>query len=199
MDDNNPLAAQNQIKHCYFKNDVIPVDPKYMYLVCEGVVKLSTFLEDGEELIIGLASAEMLFGSCLSALQVYQARAFSKKVTLISFPWEEAIAFTNTAQELVPKVIHLVQQTQLFLTIHGYRHISKRLYHLLLLLKKEFGQAVDQGTRISVRLTHNDIACICATSRVTITRLLNDFQKQGMLTFDKNKYIILIDDIFNNY
>jgi CRP-like cAMP-binding protein len=60
----------------------------------------------------------------------------------------------------------------------------------LLWLKQEFGQEVAQGTRLSVRLTHQDLADACCTTRVTITRELRNLQQQGKITFDSKHHIV---------
>ena len=64
------------------------------------------------------------------------------------------------------------------------RHVEDRFNHLLLLVKKEFGQTVVQGSRLSVRLTHQNLADACSTTKVTITRLLGKLQKQRKVTLD---------------
>ncbi|MEB3339118.1 MAG: Crp/Fnr family transcriptional regulator, partial [Leptolyngbyaceae bacterium] len=76
------------------------------------------------------------------------------------------------------------------------RRVQDRLYHLLRLLKQEIGQPVEQGTRFSVRLTHEDLANACCTTRVTITRLLSKLQQQNKIIFDAQRHIVLNDENF---
>jgi CRP-like cAMP-binding protein len=72
--------------------------------------------------------------------------------------------------------------------------VKDRLSHLLLFLKQEFGQKIPRGTRLSVRLTHQDMADACCTTRVTITRLLGKLQQQGMISFDSKQHIVFNED-----
>ncbi|NEQ28547.1 MAG: Crp/Fnr family transcriptional regulator, partial [Microcoleus sp. SIO2G3] len=67
---------------------------------------------------------------------------------------------------------------------------------LLLWLKQEFGQRVAQGTRLSVRFTHQDLADACCTTRVTVTRELSKLQKQGKITFDSQHHIVFSSTLF---
>ncbi len=84
-------------------------------------------------------------------------------------------------------------QTESFLFIAGRRRVKERLQHLLLLLKQEIGQPVANGTRLSIRLTHEEIASACCTTRVTITRLMSTLHKQGFISFDSKNHIIIND------
>ena len=53
---------------------------------------------------------------------------------------------------------------------------------LLNWLAKKCGREVKEGQMIDLRLTHQDIAEILGTTRVTVTRTLNQFEQQGMIT-----------------
>lgn len=52
----------------------------------------------------------------------------------------------------------------------------------LLWLSQRFGHNTERGRYIDLRLTHQDIADIVGATRVTITRLLNQFERQGMIS-----------------
>jgi CRP-like cAMP-binding protein len=46
---------------------------------------------------------------------------------------------------------------------------------------------------IDLRLTHQDIAEIIGSTRVTVTRLLNAFEKQGIIQRMQRRFIVLHD------
>jgi CRP-like cAMP-binding protein len=160
--------------------------------VCQGCVKLSTLCETGEELIVGLAGVGMVFGSNLTLLQTYQAMALSD-VELVSIDDAEIAASPALSHTLLPKINQRLRQTESFLLIAGRRRVEERFHQLLLLLKQEIGQNVPQGTRLNIRLTHEELASACCTTRVTITRLMGKLQKQRKITFDSKHHIILKD------
>jgi CRP-like cAMP-binding protein len=66
---------------------------------------------------------------------------------------------------------------------------------ILLLLKQEIGEPSKFGTRLSVRLTHEDLANACCTTRVTMTRVLGELQQQGKIIFDCDRRIILTETL----
>lgn len=176
--------------HFYNKGEVIPLEPNKLWLVSQGVVKLSTMSERGEEMLIGLVRDSMIFGSSLTALQTYEAIALSK-VQIVSIPLTEVSQSPRLSQVLLPLISQRLRQTESFLSIYGQLRVEDRLQHLLRLLKQEIGQPVDHGTRLCVRLTHQDFASACCTTRVTITRLLGKLQQEGKVTFDTHNHLIL--------
>lgn len=178
--------------HKYSKGETISLNPLIIFYVCQGLVKLSTYCETGEEVLIGLATAGMVFGSSLTSLNIYQATALSD-VDLVSIYAIEIAASPSLSHILLPKINQRLQQTESFLAICGRRRVQERLHHLLQLLKREVGETVPGGTRLSVRFTHEDIASACCTTRVTITRLIGKLQEEGRINFDSKKHMILRD------
>jgi len=189
---NDSDLFNNRPIHKYCKGETIPLNPLLIWYVCQGWVKLSTYCETGEEVLIGLATAGMVFGSSLTSLNIYQATALSD-VELVSIYAAEIAASPNLSHILLPKINQRLRQTESFLVISGRRRVQERLHHLLQLLKREVGETVPEGTRLSVRFTHEDIASACCTTRVTITRLIGKLQEKGVISFDLKKHMILKD------
>lgn len=178
----------------FYKGEVISLDAQTVWLVCEGLVKLTTFAER-EEVLVGLVGPHAPFGTGLTSLPTYEAVALTK-VQLVSISLTEIASTPQLTQALLPKLNQRLQQAEALLAVFGHRHVTERLQHLLKLLKQEIGQAVAQGTRLSVRLTHADLANACCTTRVTMTRQLQTLQKQEKLSFDRDRHIILKDGAF---
>jgi len=175
-------------QHC--KGETISLNPSKIFYVCQGLVKLSTFCETGEEVLTGLAGEKMVFGSSLTSLQTYQATALTD-VELVSIDVAEIAQSPALSHALLPKFNQRLRQTESFLAISGRQRVQDRLHYFFLLLKQEIGQSVPEGTRLNVRLTHEEIASACCTTRVTITRLMGKLQQEGVIKFDSKRRIIL--------
>jgi hypothetical protein len=52
---------------------------------------------------------------------------------------------------------------------------------------------VEKGHLIDLRLTHQEIAEILGITRVTVTRLLREFEQQGAIARLPHKFIVLRD------
>jgi PAS domain S-box-containing protein len=187
--------SQDRPRHFYAKAEIIPLGSSDIWLVCRGLVKLTTMNETGEEVLVGLAGPSMLFGSSLTSLPTYQAIALSQDTELVCISLSELATSPALAQALLPHISKRLRQTEALLAISGKRQVKERLNYLLLWLEQEIGQTVAQGTRLSVRLTHQELADACCTTRVTITRLLSSFQKQGKITFDSEHRMILLREV----
>ncbi len=185
----------NSQKHTYLKGEVIPIKPQTIWQVCQGVVKLSTVCENGEEVLVGLIGSNMLFGADLTSLQTYQATALSE-VQLVSISSAEIASSSSLAQSVLAQITQRLRQTETLLAISGQRRVKDRFYQLLQLLKQEIGQRVDLGTRLNVRFTHQDLADACSTTRVTITRLIGKLQEKGKIKIDSKNHIIIIEQNF---
>ncbi|WP_066381720.1 MULTISPECIES: helix-turn-helix domain-containing protein [unclassified Anabaena] len=187
---NDQFLSQERPICTYTKGENIPLHPLVIWYVRQGLVKLSTFCEAGEEVLIGLATSQMVFGSSMTSLPLYQATALSD-VELVSINANEMAVTPILSHILLPKINQRLRQTESLLVICGRRRVEERLHHLLQLLKQEVGEPVAEGIRLPVRFTHEDIASACGTTRVTITRLMGKLQQQGLISFDSKKHIIL--------
>lgn len=190
--EDNSTSIFNSQKHTYLKGEIIPIKHQTIWQVCQGIVKLTTVCENGEEVLVGLVGANMLFGADLTSLQTYQATALSE-VQLVNVPWEEIANSPNLSQTIIAQVSQRLRQTEALLAISGQRRVKDRFYQLLQLLKQEIGQSVELGTRLNIRFTHQDFADACSTTRVTITRLIGKLQEQGKIKVDSKNHLILIE------
>ena len=178
-------------KQIYLKGEAIRLKRGTVWLVCRGIVKLTIVSETGEEVLLGLAGAGSPFSALdIDAFGVCEATALSE-VELTCFSWSEIAVDPDLAQKLFPKINQRLQQTAALLAISGKRHAKSRLYELLLLLAKQIGHPTERGTRLSIRLTHSDLASACSTTRVTITRMLGKLQAERKIEIDsKNHFIV---------
>ncbi len=183
------LTPQKQI---YLKGEIVPIKSQVIWQVCQGLVKLSTVGENGEEVLVGLVGTNMIFGANLTRLQTYQATALSE-VQLVSIPWAEIDSYFSVAQNPFTQINQRLQQTEALLAISGQRRVKDRFYQLLQLLKQEIGQKVESGTRLTIRFTHQDFADACSTTRVTVTRLIGKLQKEGEIKVDSKNHLILLE------
>lgn len=65
--------------------------------------------------------------------------------------------------------------------VRGYKTVDIMLIKLLAWLSKRFGREVEQGRLIDMRLTHEDIADLLGSTRVTITRILKQLEEDGLI------------------
>jgi PAS domain S-box-containing protein len=178
----------------FCQGDLIPLNTQTLWYINRGLVKLTTLTEQSQEVLIGILGPGMPFGAYLTSLQLYEATALTDvQVTSVSV---NAIAHScPLAQYMFLKTRQRLQQTETWLAISGERQIEDRLCRLLKLLQDQAGEPTPQGTRLSIRLTQEDLANACCTTRVTISRVLSQLQQSGKIALDVKKYIIILKDL----
>ena len=157
----------------------IPMEAEYVWVVYKGVVQLSTLYSTGDEGIIGLASPCMPFGKPLTQVDPYEAIALSD-VVLMRLHQMEIEQSPRLAQNLLCELTRRIQQTEALLAMSGCRRVKDRLRQLIELLQQEIGVVTKEGIQLSVKLTHQQLASMIGSTRVTITRLLTELREEGM-------------------
>jgi CRP-like cAMP-binding protein len=182
----------------YAAGQWIPLHPDEWVIVCRGVVQLSTVYQNGNEALIGFAGPSMPLGFPLTLLESYQAISLSD-VDILRLPTSEVEDCEELAPGLLRHLLRRLRQTEAMLALGGRRRVEERLHYLLHLLGTELGTPTPDGIRLSVRLTHQNLANAIGTTRVTVTRLLNRFRQLGWITLDKQRHMILnLPDLSSN-
>ena len=194
QESNNNYLWQGRTMQYYAQGEIIPLEKNTVLYVCQGLVKLSAYCESGSEIVVGLVKAEQPFGVDLTALQTYQAIALCD-VKIASVPSTELAKNPAQSQILLAQLNQRHKQTELLLFIAGQRGVQDRLRYLLQFLASEIGESVENGTRLSVRFTHEELATACHTTRVSITREIGKLKKKGLICFDSKTHIIVTGDM----
>lgn len=176
--------------HFYDRGENIPLVRDGVWQVYRGMAQLSQISENGEEILLGWVQSSTFFGLSLTHLEFYRAKALSE-VYLKWYTLAEVEASPQLTQLMLRQVIRRQQQIEALLAIAGLKRVEERLQQLLQLLKREMGQPFELGSRLSVRLTHQNLANAIGTTRVTVTRLLGEFQRQGLVSLDSDRHIII--------
>src|SRR5947209_738462 len=171
----------------YPKGSVLFVDgeqPRGVFILCSGRAKLTTSSSEGKTLIVKIAEPGEILGASATILnRPYEVSAetiepsqlnFIKRDDFIRFLEEHTEACMHAAQQLSEKY----QAAQREIRSLGLAQTtSEKLAKLLLDWAARNGEETPKGLRLSVLLTHEEIAQMIGTTRETVTRLLSDFKK----------------------
>jgi len=192
-----PLSnlLQDRPLHHFSKGEKVPLDPQGLWQVQQGVVKLQMLCVDGQEVLLGLATPPMLFGTPLTSLTAYQATPLVE-AQLLRFSLAELETSPMLTRYLLSTATWRLRQTEALLAITGHRRVQDRLQQLLLLLKQQMSHPVANGHRLDIHLTHEDFANAIGTSRVTVTRLFSKLRQQKLIYFESDRRIVLTEKFF---
>src|SRR5579862_3193757 len=139
-------------------------DPRGIFVICKGSVKLSVSAPNGRTMIVKIAEPGEVLG--LSA-------------TVSGKPYEV------TAETIDPCQVNFVKRDDFLRFLKNDVQVcfkaAEKLAKLLLEWSSKNGEASKPEPRVKLRLTHEEIAQMIGTSRETVTRLLADLKKHQIL------------------
>lgn len=145
---------------------IIPLAYNCAWRIETGVLRSITWLQDGTVVALGLWGAGDVIDRTLA----------SESVQIECLTKVEAILLTEWQQE--PAVLlAYIRQLEALAAIRSHKKVDAMLLQLLNWLADKFGREVEAGRLINLRLTHQDIAELLGTTRVTITRTLSEFDQ----------------------
>jgi CRP-like cAMP-binding protein len=184
----------------YGAGDVIYREGEYgdaLYVVASGIVKLFKTYSGSKEATLRLLREWDIFGHLAFTGEAVQ-RAYAEAVTttkIIKVPK----VFMERAIRRDPEValklltlseLRLVQYEELVQCLLP-RETEVRLANLLPVLAQKFGVAEDRGLVIDLRLTHQDIAAMVASTRESVTKVLNELRGRDIIEIESGRLILL--------
>ncbi len=163
-------------------------EPRGVFILCAGRVKLTTSSTEGKTLIVKVAEVGEVLGASATILgKPYEVSAetlepsqmnFIKRDDFLKFLNTHVDACMHTAQQLS----HKYQSAQREIRSLGLSQTtSEKLARLLLDWSATSGEETAKGIRLVVLLTHEEIAQMIGTTRETVTRILSDFKKRHII------------------
>ncbi len=168
----------------------VPLLKKTVWLVVRGMVKLSAISVQGDELLLGLAGPNEPFGDPLSNVEVYEATTLCES-DLLCLTCDEIAASPHLGMALLQGMGVRYRQSEAMLGLLGLRRIEDRVRGFLELLANDYGQPCDQGLRLNIKLTHQELASALSTTRVTVTRVLGSLKDEGWLQLDGQRRLVI--------
>jgi len=168
----------------------VPLLRNHLWLVVRGMVKLTCITEHGDDLVLGLAGANEPFGEPLTNVDLYEATTLCD-TDLLCLSMDEVESTPHLAMALVRAMASRMRQSEALISLLGLRRVEERVRGFLELLAEEYGQPCDQGLRLNLRFTHQEIASALSTTRVTVTRVLGLLRDEGWLQILPNRQLVV--------
>jgi CRP-like cAMP-binding protein len=185
------LKSSHPQQHLFAARTLLPAKSHSLWQIKSGFVRTLTWLEDGTNVALGIWGEGDVVGAPLSQADPFQIECLTK-VEAIAFPLSE---LPNISEVLLSHIY----QAEALMQIHSHKRIDVMLLKFLEWLDKRFGQDVETGRLLNLRLTHQDIAEAIGSTRVTVTRILNQMEKQGLIQCLSLQRIIIQEQEFWHY
>jgi CRP/FNR family cyclic AMP-dependent transcriptional regulator len=175
-----------------YKGDVGQV----IYLILRGKVKVVLFDEDGKEIILSTLKAGNYFGEMSAFDQM------PRSATIVTIEESEFLMIgqksisdqikknPQLALKLLSEMSRRLREADEQISSLALLDVSGRVAQILLKLSRE--TPIKKGTDYTVipRPALQDIASMAGASRETVSRILSDFSKRGLVSLAKKNIII---------
>jgi CRP/FNR family cyclic AMP-dependent transcriptional regulator len=167
-----------------------------IYFLKEGKVKISSFSDEGKELIFAILGPGEIFGELAIAGQTNreQIAATTEDAVICYINVNQFENFLATHPRLSLQITKLIgfrlKKVRSRLERMWFKSASERVNCLLTDLIEEHGIKIGDEREIRLNLTHQDIANLAATTRQTVTSTFNELERNGIITYDRRRILV---------
>lgn len=193
-------AKDKHVFQSFKKNDFIYFSEEkasHIYLIQSGQVKIGAYTEDGKESVKAILQKGEIFGEqALSGEEKrkYFAQAMDNEVSVCPLTLEDMEALMKTDKEFSFKIFRILglrlMKAERKIESLVNKDARTRIIEYLHDLAEERGQKVGSETLVRHFFKHKDIASLTATSRQTVTTVLNDLRDRNLINFDRKRLLI---------
>ena len=166
-----------------------------IYFIEKGRVRLTRLSPEGKTVILALLGPGELIGEAAWESGEHDSYAETLEDSRIYQIGREA--FQNFIRENPEFGLRLIQiigirlkQAQARIEDLVFRQVPSRVARLLLSLAETHGKVTPNGIRVEFPLTHQEIADLVGSSRVTVTQILNKFRSSNWIDIEAKRVTI---------
>jgi len=188
------MKTKEKGTHIYFPNE----PSKVIFFLKNGRVKIGSYSNDGKEVIKGIMHPGDMFGELGLVGQDTRkdfAIAMDDDVRVCTMNVEEILEMMRGNAELSLKITatigdRLAKVERKFESLI-FKDARTRIVDLVKEMATDRGKVLAGGAvLLEHSLTHQDIASLTATSRQTVTTVLNELKELELINFDRKTILI---------
>src|ERR671916_1046579 len=201
-------AGIRVVERRFRAKDIIftPGDPDdQLYFLLEGTVRLYKIYGDYKEATTALLRDGGVFGK-LNLVEGCWQDVFAEAVSDVRVASVQKAALERViksnpgfALKLFSSLSERLRQSDEVIESFLHREVSTRLATLLMNLGERFGESNGVGTQIDVRLTHQDLANMIASTREAVSKVMSEFQRDGVVESRNRRIAIVNGDALAEY
>ena len=187
------------------KNDVIyfsDTDKKRLYTIKHGILKICHQDKDGKEVITELLTEHDIFGYIsLNDTEINTSEQYavvlSDRLSICSFEVEKFKTVLQNNTDLSIKYSALINEKLVsFQQKYSdliFKDVNTRVAEFFKRYASHHAQTVNGVLEMDMILTHQEIADYTASSRQSVTSIVNKLVKEGKIIYEGRKKVIIPD------
>ena len=166
------------------------------YVLLAGQVKLTQVTDDGQQVILGYLNPGREFG-ILSLVErvdyLVSAEAVEKSRALY---WDRAALdyivdrYPRIVQNAMCIMVRQIREFQNRVRELSTQRVERRIARMILRLARQSGRKTERGVLIDLPITRQDIAEMTGTTLYTVSRVLSDWGKRGLVQSKRQQVVI---------
>jgi CRP/FNR family transcriptional regulator/CRP/FNR family cyclic AMP-dependent transcriptional regulator len=197
-DDIDALARLTTRRRCpkdtvvFFENE----EGDTMFMILEGRIKVTILGDDGREIILSVLGAGDFFGEmALLDNEPRSATAIAAEETelllLHRTEFQGVLAQNSSISTALIRVLNQrLRRANHQISTLALLDVYGRVARVLLDMAREEGRRLKDGSIAFRRATHQEIANRIGTTRETVTRMLKDLERQGLIHIDGREIVL---------
>jgi len=153
---------------------------------------------EGHQQIVRIAGPGDILGyRCLLADEPYSATAETLEEATICFIDKKTFlhileTHPSTSFHVMKALAHDLRLAEEKMTNMVHKNVRERLAELFLVFKAKYGKKSNEGHKLNISLTREEIAELIGTTQETAIRLISEFKKDSLIKV-KGREITLVD------
>jgi CRP/FNR family cyclic AMP-dependent transcriptional regulator len=199
-----PQAAADTVRrasesHVYRTGEAVfnpTQNPRYVYLLEEGLVRILRVSASGHELTLGYVRPGELFGA-VSVMTGSARESFAEAKTrarVLAIPKGIFLTTVRASNSVLYEVTKRVGQRlircQSRVEDLVFRDVRMRLARMLLELAREYGHETDRGLAVGLSLTQEEMATLIGSTRQSVNALLREMRVAGLVAHQGRDLLI---------
>jgi len=168
-----------------------------VFLLAKGRIKICHLTPEGKQSILTFVEPGELFGELALLEEAGHREEYAETAeasTVVMIPREDVNALMRHFPDVslgVTKLIGL-RRRRIERRLKNLLFLSNRdrLTHLLLDLIEQYGVQEGSDTRLSISLSHQELANIIGSTRETVTVVLGEMQHEGWISVGRRRIIV---------
>jgi len=172
-------------------------DSQKIYLIKSGNVKIGNYGVSGKEITKNLLEDGELFGESALMENGHKRRDFAiatAKTTVYAIKKDDLHQLLKKHPELMVFILRTIGQKKLEMERRleslYFKDSRARVIEFLYKTGVKTGEKVGFETVVRKHMTHQEIANLTATSRQTVTTVLNELRNRNLITFNRRRFLI---------
>ena len=168
----------------------------YVYVVVEGKVKIVKQAPGGKEVILEVFPAAEVFGGATLLMDRHPASAVAMEPgVVLRLPRAHYRAllrrFPPLAFQIIERLADRLREAHQVIRGLAADRVEARMARLLFKLADKIGAPANDGTRLGLHLTRQDVADMVGCTLETAIRILSRWQKEGLIKTEEHVITIL--------